>query len=108
MFEKFQSPALAGFAVVSHWLPFLLFSVYTGALADRYDPRRIIQLGMGLLHDRLDRLGLCSSSPTPWRCGTPMVLLVIHGFAGVLLAAGEPAAGARHSRRTSSCPARCG
>jgi len=36
MFEKFQSPALAGFAVVSHWLPFLLFSVYSGALADRY------------------------------------------------------------------------
>src|SRR5262245_51462047 len=26
LFEKFQSPALGGFAVVSHWLPFLLFS----------------------------------------------------------------------------------
>ena len=43
MFEKFDSPALGGFAVVSHWLPFLLFSVYSGALADRFDPRRIIQ-----------------------------------------------------------------
>jgi hypothetical protein len=35
IFEKFHSPALAGFAVISHWVPFLLFSVYAGALADR-------------------------------------------------------------------------
>src|SRR5262249_9980203 len=48
VFQKFQSPALAGFAVVSHWLPFLLFSVAAGALADRFDPRRLIQCGMGL------------------------------------------------------------
>ena len=48
MFQKFQSPALGGFAVIAHWLPFLLFSMYSGALADRFDPRRIIQLGMGL------------------------------------------------------------
>src|SRR3954467_11189621 len=27
VFQKFHSPALAGFAIVSHWLPFLLFSV---------------------------------------------------------------------------------
>ncbi|HYT47967.1 MAG TPA: MFS transporter, partial [Burkholderiales bacterium] len=46
MFEKFQSPALAGFAVISHWAPFLLFSVWSGAAADRFDPRRIIQAGM--------------------------------------------------------------
>ena len=36
IFQKFESPALAGFAVVSHWLPFLLFSVYSGALAFYY------------------------------------------------------------------------
>ena len=46
IFEKFKSPALAGFAVLSHWLPFLLFSVYFGAFADRYDSRRIIQVAM--------------------------------------------------------------
>ena len=46
MFQKFQSPALAGFAVISHWVPFLLFSLWSGALADRYDPRRIIQIDM--------------------------------------------------------------
>ena len=30
VYQKFHSPALAGFAVVSHWLPFLMFSVATG------------------------------------------------------------------------------
>src|SRR3954452_4006755 len=48
LFQKFSSPALAGFAVVSHWLPVLAFSVAVGALADRFDPRRLIQCGMGL------------------------------------------------------------
>ena len=48
IFGKFHSAALGGFAVVSHWLPFLLFSVTSGALADRFDPRRMIQLGMAL------------------------------------------------------------
>jgi hypothetical protein len=33
IFQKFHSPALAGFAVLSHWLPFLLFSVAVGGLA---------------------------------------------------------------------------
>ena len=63
MFQKFQSPALGGFAVLSHWLPFLLFSVYSGALADRFDPRRLIQVGMVLF--MLCSLGWgCCSSPT--------------------------------------------
>src|SRR5690348_12003762 len=48
MYQRFHSPALGGFAVISHWVPFLLFSGYSGALADRFDPRRIIQLGMVL------------------------------------------------------------
>src|SRR5580700_2353311 len=48
IFQKFHSPALGGFAVVSHWLPYLLFSVGVGALNDRFDSRRIIQAGMAL------------------------------------------------------------
>src|SRR5262245_1800705 len=44
IFQAFHSPALAGFVVISHWVPFLLFSVYAGALADRYDCRRLIQI----------------------------------------------------------------
>ena len=48
LWEKFHSPALAGFEVISHWLPFLLFSVYFGSLADRYDCRRLIQAAQAL------------------------------------------------------------
>ena len=46
VFQKFHSPALGGYAILSHWLPMLLFGVMAGALADRYDPRRLIQIGM--------------------------------------------------------------
>src|SRR5262245_41465733 len=48
MFRKFHSPLLGGIAVVTHWLPFLLFAFFAGALADRVDPRRLIQVAMGL------------------------------------------------------------
>jgi len=83
MFQKFQSPALAGFAVLSHWLPFLLFSVYSGALADRFDPRRIIQVGMLVFMGVSLAWGwfFVSDSLEVWHA---MVLLVLHGFAGVL------------------------
>ena len=83
MFEKFHSPALAGFAVVSHWLPFLLFSVYSGALADRFDPRRIIQLGLACFITASAGWGYFFITDTleMWHA---MVLLVLHGFAGVL------------------------
>src|SRR4051812_43343114 len=83
MFKKFQSPALGGFAVLSHWLPFLLFSVPVGALGDRLDPRRIIQCGMLLFI--IASLGwgyfFVTDTLQMWQA---MVLLVIHGFAGVL------------------------
>ncbi len=83
IFQKFQSPALAGFAVLSHWLPFLLFSVYSGALADRYDPRRLIQMGMAVF--MLVSLGwglfFLTDTLEMWHA---MVLLLLHGLAGVL------------------------
>ena len=47
-FQKFKSPTLGGFAVISHWLPFLLFSVLVGDLNDRFDSRRLIQIGGAL------------------------------------------------------------
>src|SRR5699024_7311105 len=43
LWEVFASPWLVGFQVISHWLPFLLFSVLFGGLAEKYDCRRIIQ-----------------------------------------------------------------
>src|SRR6201989_842195 len=83
LYQKFHSPALAGFAVLSHWLPFLMFSVASGALADRVDPRRIIQCGMGLFITA--SLGwsyfFITDSLQMWHA---MVLLIIHGCAGVL------------------------
>jgi MFS family permease len=83
MFQKFHSQSLAGFAVVSHWLPFLFFSVYAGALADRFDPRRIIQLGMLCFILASAGWGYFFATDTlqMWHA---MVLLVLHGFAGVL------------------------
>ena len=81
-FQKFHSPALGGFAVLSHWLPFLLFATSTGALADRVDPRRLVQIGMGIfmfcslawsvlfLTGRLEM----------WHAA---LLLLMHGCAGV-------------------------
>lgn len=83
VFQKFQSPALGGFAVVSHWLPFLLFSVAAGALADRFDPRRIIQAGMLLFMTASLGWGYFFITDTlqMWHA---MVLLTIHGVAGVL------------------------
>jgi MFS family permease len=83
VFQKFHSPALAGFAVVSHWLPFLLFSVAAGALADRFDPRRLIQCGMALFIAASLGWGWFFVTDTleVWHA---MVLLVIHGCAGVL------------------------
>lgn len=85
IFEKFQSPALAGFAVVAHWVPFLLFSFHAGALADKFDPRRIIQLGMSFFIIGSLAWGFLFYSDTlkMWHAIT---LLIIHGLAGVLWA----------------------
>ena len=83
MFQKFQSPALAGFAVISHWVPFLLFSIWSGALADRMDPRRVIQAGMLIFMSVSIGWGLLflTDALQMWHAA---VLLVLHGMAGVL------------------------
>lgn len=82
VFQKFQSPALGGFAVVAHWLPYLLFSVAVGALNDRIDSRRLIQAGAALF--MLVSLGwgyfFLTDTLQVWHA---MVLLVLHGAAGV-------------------------
>ncbi|MFP2926051.1 MFS transporter [Pyxidicoccus sp. 3LG] len=82
-FQKFHSPALGGFAVVSHWLPFLVFSVPVGALNDRFDSRRLIQAGMALFITASVGWGYFFVTDTlqMWHA---MVLLTLHGCAGVL------------------------
>src|SRR5258705_10927196 len=49
MFQAFHSAALGGFAVISHWVPFLLFSLYTGALAGRRGCPRLVQVSQAPL-----------------------------------------------------------
>jgi MFS family permease len=82
VFQKFHSPALGGYAVVSHWLPTLLFGVLSGALADRYDPRRLIQIGMLLFMSCSLTWGILflTDSLQAWHS---IVILTIHGFASV-------------------------
>lgn len=83
MWQLFQSPLLAGFAVISHWLPHLLFSIPFGALADRFDGRRIIQTSCVLfIAASLTWWALLlAGALEPWHC---VVLLLVHGFASAL------------------------
>ena len=88
IFQMFESPALQGFAVISHWLPFLLLSWYFGALSDRFDCRRVIQVAMVMFMGVTVAWALLIMTGTLqiWHAG---VLLVIHGMAGVLWAPGS-------------------
>jgi MFS family permease len=88
LWQKFHSPALAGFEVISHWLPFLLFSVYFGSLADRYDCRRLIQAAQALfmLVSVLWGVVFLTNSLHVWEA---CVLLILHGCAGSLWGPGE-------------------
>jgi MFS family permease len=88
LWEKFHSPALSGFQVISHWVPFLLFSVYFGALADRYDCRRVIQAAQVLFMLVSAAWGVLflTGSLRVWQA---CVLLVLHGLAGSLWGPGE-------------------
>ena len=87
MFQAFHSATLAGFAVISHWIPYLLFSVYTGALADRYDCRKLIQISQGLfmLASLAWAVLFATGSLQVWHAA---MILLVHGAAGVL---GAPA-----------------
>ena len=84
IYQTFHSPTLAGFAIISHWVPFLLFSVYAGALADRFDCRKLIQIAQGIL--MLVSLGwgtlFLTGTLRAWHASA---LLVLHGVAGVLV-----------------------
>jgi MFS family permease len=88
LWQKFHSPALTGFEVISHWVPFLLFSVYFGSLADRHDCRRIIQGAQVLFMVVSASWGVLflTNSLHVWEA---CVLLVMHGCAGSLWGPGE-------------------
>ena len=83
IFESFHSPVLGGFAVISHWVPYLLFSVYAGALADRFDCRRLIQAAEALLMLASLAWGALFLTGTlrGWHASA---ILCVHGIAGVI------------------------
>src|SRR5215471_12765471 len=87
MFQTFHSAALGGFAVISHWVPFLLLSLYTGALADRHDCRKLIQISQVLFMLASQAWGVLFLAGT-LRMWHAVVLLIVHGLAGVI---GAPA-----------------
>jgi MFS family permease len=83
IFQAFHSPTLGGFAVISHWVPYLLFSVYSGALADRFDCRKLILVSQGLFMLASLSWGVLflTGALRTWHAGA---MLLIHGVAGVL------------------------
>jgi MFS family permease len=83
VFQKFHSPALGGYAVLSHWLPMLFLGVLSGALADRYGSRRFIQLGMLLFMSCSLAWGVLffTDSLQAWHSA---IILTVHGVASVL------------------------
>jgi MFS family permease len=83
IWQRFHSPALTGFEVISHWLPFLLLSPYFGALADRRDCRKLIQGSQALFMLVSLTWGVlfATGTLTVWNA---CVLLVLHGMAGAL------------------------
>ena len=88
LWETFHSPALVGFQLLSHWTPFLLLSVYAGALAERFDCRRLIQIAQAMFITVSLAWGVlfATGSLTLWAA---CVLLVVHGLAGCLWAPAE-------------------
>ena len=83
MWQTFHSPLLAGLAVLTHWLPHLFFSIPLGALADRYDCRRLVQLS-GLLFIAASvgwGVLFATNSLQAWEC---VALLLVHGFASAI------------------------
>jgi MFS family permease len=81
------APFWLGMMVLAHWVPFTLFSFYGGALADRYDNRKIQIVSQLLL--MAAAFGIAAATLAGivtewWLFG----LLLVHGFAG---ATGGPA-----------------
>lgn len=83
IFQAFHSPTLAGFAVISHWTPFLLLGVTFGALADRYDCRKLIQISQGafIVASLAWAILFLTGTLQVWHAA---VILVVHGLAGAL------------------------
>ena len=77
------APFWLGLMVFAHWVPFTVFSLYGGALADRYDNRKVQICAQLLL--MAAAFGVAAATITGvvtewWIFG----LLLVHGFAGAI------------------------
>jgi MFS family permease len=77
------APFWLGMMVLAHWIPFTLFSLYGGTLADRYDNRKVQIVSQLLLMGAA--FGVAAATLTTvvtewWLVG----LLLVHGFAGAI------------------------
>ena len=88
LWQQFHSPALVGFQIVSHWLPFLVLSIPFGTLAERYDCRKLVLMAQALFMAVSISWGLLILTGTlqMWQA---CVLLVLHGCAGALWSPAE-------------------
>ena len=77
------APFWLGMMVFAHWVPFTLFSLYGGALADRYDNRKVQIVSQLLLMAAAFGVAAATLSGIVtewWLVG----LLLVHGFAGAI------------------------
>jgi len=81
------APFWLGMMVFAHWIPFTLFSLYGGVLADRYDNRKVQIVAQVLLMTAATGVAIATLGGfvTVWWI---FVLLLLHGFAGAI---GNPA-----------------
>ena len=77
------APFWLGMMVFAHWIPFTLFSLYGGALADRYDNRKVQIVAQLLLMTAAFGVAAATltGSVTQWWI---FGLLLVHGFAGAI------------------------
>jgi MFS family permease len=78
-----SAPFWLGMMVFAHWIPFTVFSLYGGVLADRYDNRKVQIVAQLLL--MAAAVGIAAATlggivTTWWLFG----LLLLHGFAGAI------------------------
>jgi len=83
LWELTHSPFWLGYPGISHWAPFILFSPFAGAWADRFDNRKLLQVSQGLYVLCSGGLGLLylTGHLQLWHM---VILLLVHGFSGVV------------------------
>lgn len=81
--ERFESPVLGGYAVISHWAPFLLGGVFMGWLADHFDCHKLFLISMALFMAVSFgwAYAFWTDTTTIWHA---MLFLTFHGIAGAL------------------------